>query len=38
MESTSRFIARRMRLKVNTEKSAIGRAEERQYLGFSFYY
>jgi RNA-directed DNA polymerase len=38
MESTSRFIEKRMRLKVNEKKSAIGRAVERQYLGFSFYY
>jgi group II intron reverse transcriptase/maturase len=38
MESTSRFIERRMRLKVNEKKSAIGRAVERQFLGFSFYY
>jgi hypothetical protein len=38
MESTSRFIERRMRLKVNTKNSAIGRAVERQFLGFSIYY
>jgi group II intron reverse transcriptase/maturase len=38
LESTSRFIERRMRLKVNEKKSAIGRAVERQFLGFSFYY
>jgi group II intron reverse transcriptase/maturase len=38
MESTSRFIEKRMRLKVNEKKSAIGRAVERQFLGFSFYY
>ena len=38
MESTSRFIEKRMRLKVNAKKSAIGRAVERQFLGFSFYY
>jgi group II intron reverse transcriptase/maturase len=38
MESTSRYIESRMRLKVNEEKSAIGRAVERQFLGFSFYY
>lgn len=38
MESTTRFIEGRMRLKVNAEKSAIGRAVERQFLGFSFYY
>jgi group II intron reverse transcriptase/maturase len=38
MESTSRFIGRRMRLKVNEKKSAVGRAVKRQFLGFSFYY
>ncbi len=38
LESTSRFIEKRMRLKVNENKSAIGRAVERQFLGFSFYY
>ena len=38
MESTSRFIEKRMRLRVNEKKSAIGRAVERQFLGFSFYY
>ena len=38
MESTSRFIERRMRLKVNENKSAIGGAVERQFLGFSYYY
>lgn len=37
MESTSRFIERRMRLKVNEKKSAVGPAVERQILGFSFY-
>jgi group II intron reverse transcriptase/maturase len=38
MESTSRFIEKRLRLKVNEKKSAIGRAVERQFLGFSYYY
>ncbi len=38
LESTSRFIERRMRLKVNEKKSAIGLAVKRQFLGFSFYY
>jgi len=38
MESTSRFIERRMRLKVNEKKSAVGLAVKRQFLGFSFYY
>jgi len=34
MESVSRFIEKKLRLKVNTEKSAIGRPWERKYLGF----
>jgi len=38
MESTSRFIEGRMRLKVNVSKSAIGLAVKRQFLGFSYYY
>jgi group II intron reverse transcriptase/maturase len=38
LESTTRFIERRMRLKVNTQKSATGLAVKRQFLGFSFYY
>jgi group II intron reverse transcriptase/maturase len=37
MESTSRFIEGRMRLKVNKTKSAVGPAVKRQFLGFSFY-
>jgi hypothetical protein len=37
MESTRRFIEGRMHLKVNEEKSAIGPAVKRQFLGFSFY-
>lgn len=38
LESTSRFIERRMRLKVNEKKSAVGLAVKRQFLGFSYYY
>jgi RNA-directed DNA polymerase len=38
LESTTRFIERRMRLKVNPQKSATGLAVKRQFLGFSFYY
>jgi retron-type reverse transcriptase len=38
LESTSRFIERRMRLKVNEKKRAVGLAVKRQFLGFSFYY
>jgi group II intron reverse transcriptase/maturase len=37
LQSTTDFIERRMRLKVNEEKSAAGRATERTFLGFSFY-
>lgn len=35
MASVSRFIERRLRLKVNTGKSAVARPEERHFLGFS---
>jgi len=34
MESVSRFIERRLRLAVNQQKSAVGKAEERHFLGF----
>ncbi|MFC1886560.1 group II intron reverse transcriptase/maturase [Thermodesulfobacteriota bacterium] len=34
MESISRFIVKKLRLKVNEEKSAIGRPWDRKYLGF----
>ncbi len=34
MESVSRFIEKRLRLKVNKEKSAVGLPWERKYLGF----
>ncbi len=37
MTSTTKFIEKRMRLKVNVKKSAIGKATERTFLGFSFY-
>ena len=35
MDSVVRFIERRMRLKVNTAKSAVARPEERHFVGFS---
>jgi group II intron reverse transcriptase/maturase len=38
LESTKRFIERRMRLKVNEKKSAVDLATKRKLLGFSFYY
>jgi len=36
MESLVRFIERKLKLKVNREKSAVARPRERQLLGFSF--
>jgi len=38
LESTGRFIERRMRLKINQSKSAVDLAARRQFLGYSFYY
>lgn len=35
MASTTRFIERRLRLKVNADKSAVARPEEVHFLGFS---
>ena len=37
MASTTRFIENRMRLKVNETKSAVDKAKNRKFLGFSFY-
>jgi RNA-directed DNA polymerase len=34
MKSVSRFIEKRLRLKVNRQKSAVGRPWDRKYLGF----
>jgi len=36
MESVTRFITRRLKLKVNQTKSAVARPEARKFLGFSF--
>jgi RNA-directed DNA polymerase len=36
MESIKRFLAKRLRLKVNEQKSAVARPWERKFLGFSF--
>jgi len=36
MESITRFITTKLKLKVNSEKSAVGRPWERKFLGFSF--
>ena len=37
MESVKRFIANRLKLKVNESKSAVAKPQERKFLGFSFY-
>ena len=37
MESTSRFITRKLKLKVNESKSAVDWASRRSFLGFSFH-
>ena len=36
MESVKRFIATRLKLKVNEAKSAVAKPQERKFLGFSF--
>lgn len=36
MESITRFITERLKLQVNSEKSAVARPQERKFLGFSF--
>jgi len=36
MESTTRFIMQKLKLKVNEAKSAVARPQERKFLGFSF--
>src|SRR6202030_2037435 len=36
MESISRFITQKLKLKVNEAKSAVARPQERRVLGFSF--
>jgi RNA-directed DNA polymerase len=36
-ESVKRYVEKKLRLKVNGEKSAVARANERKFLGFSFY-
>ncbi len=38
MESISRFIEKKLKLKVNRKKSAVGKPQERKFLGFSFTY
>jgi RNA-directed DNA polymerase len=36
MESVTRFITQRLKLKVNEAKSAVARPQERKFLGFSY--
>ncbi|MBA3356241.1 MAG: group II intron reverse transcriptase/maturase [Pyrinomonadaceae bacterium] len=36
MESVTRFITEKLKLKVNGEKSAVAKPQERKFLGFSF--
>src|SRR5258707_1362878 len=36
MRNVTRFLTRRLKLKVNEAKSAVARPEERKFLGFSF--
>lgn len=36
MESITKFLSKRLRLKVNQEKSAVARPWERKFLGYSF--
>src|SRR6516164_6184794 len=36
MSSVTRFLARRLKLKVNEAKSAVARPQERKFLGFGF--
>ena len=38
MKSVTKYIENVLRLKVNKDKSRIGRPTEIQYLGFAFYY
>src|ERR1700692_773179 len=37
MESIKRFVASKLKLKVNEAKSAVAKPQERKFLGFSFY-
>ena len=36
MENVGRFITRKLKLKINADKSAVARPRERKFLGFSF--
>ncbi|HWR71819.1 MAG TPA: group II intron reverse transcriptase/maturase [Nitrospirota bacterium] len=36
MESVKRFLTKKLKLKVNEKKSAVGKPQERKFLGFSY--
>jgi group II intron reverse transcriptase/maturase len=36
MESTTKFLEKKLKLRVNRDKSAVGQAHERSFLGFTF--
>jgi len=36
MESVKKFLTKKLKLKVNEKKSAVGKPQERKFLGFSF--
>ena len=36
LDSIERFLSKKLKLKVNRQKSAVGRPQERKFLGFSF--
>jgi len=36
MDSVARFLAKRLKLRINREKSAVARPQERTFLGISF--
>ncbi|HTY24044.1 MAG TPA: hypothetical protein VMC85_12995 [Desulfomonilaceae bacterium] len=36
MDSIERFLDKKLKLKVNRQKSAVARPQERKFLGFSF--
>jgi RNA-directed DNA polymerase len=36
MDSTERFLAKKLKLKVNHQKTAVAKPQERKFLGFSF--
>lgn len=36
MDSTERFLAKKLELTVNRKKSAVAKPQDRKFLGFSF--